>query len=159
MAIRDICKRQVVTIFPEATAEEAARLMKQHHVGYLVVTQAAESIYRKVIGVISDRDLVRFVIANNLAPAMIHVDEIMSRNVDVARESDGLLETLRRMRINGYRRMPVVDANGHLYGVVSSDDLLRLMSEELKLLAEISQQALRQESKNTLTNLFPQVDQ
>ncbi len=136
MSVGEICNRDVIIIDKNGTVDEAARLMRKHHVGSLVVTEQRAGVPVPV-GLLTDRDIVIEVIAEDVAPGTVLVGDIMSRDLLTALEQDGIWETMQRMRIKGVRRVPVVNRHGGLEGLVSLDDLLELISEELAQLAKL----------------------
>ena len=136
MPIGDICVRNVVTTTPDKTIEDAAQLMRVNHVGDLLVIDRASG-RRLVHGILTDRDIVVAVVALKLDPTAITVGDVMSRGVETAKEDQGILETIERMRSAGIRRMPVVSLNGILIGIVSVDDLIQLLAEEMGELAKL----------------------
>lgn len=129
MSIRALCGRAVVTIQRQASVEDAARLMRSSHVGDVVVVDAADA--RIPVGIITDRDIVLEVVGRGLTPAATSVGSVMSTPVLTLREEDGFLTALDKMSARGVRRAPVVDGEGHLRGLVSVDDLVPLLAQEL----------------------------
>lgn len=123
----------------------AAQSMREHHVGALVVVDQQNG-KRVPVGMLTDRDIVVGVVAKGLDADALRVEEVMSADVVVARDSDGVAECAARMRSNAVRRMPVVDMTGALVGIVTVDDLLDLLAEELTALARtISNEQRREE--------------
>jgi CBS domain-containing protein len=110
--------------------------MRQYHVGDLVVTDQADG-KRIPVGIVTDRDLVIEVLALGLDAASLAVEDIMTRDLATVREQEGILETIGRMRAKGVRRLPVVDAQGALAGIVTVDDLVELLAGELGELAKV----------------------
>jgi CBS domain-containing protein len=104
--------------------------MREFHVGDLVVVEPADGGARPV-GIVTDRDLVVEVLAQDVPVDEITIDDVMSTNVATAREDDDVLDTLSRMRELGVRRMPVVDARGMLAGIITVDDLLQLVADSI----------------------------
>jgi len=136
MTIGKVCNREVVFIHAQASVPEAARLMREHHVGDLVVTK--EKTGKRVpVGIVTDRDIVLEVIAEGVGMDDVSVGDIMSDNLVTARESDGLLETVKVMRAKGIRRLPVVNDDHELVGILSVDDLIDLFSEQIVDLARL----------------------
>jgi CBS domain-containing protein len=135
MKVRDFCSRTVAVIEPTASLREAALLMRDAHVGALVVTERKGGVTRPV-GVITDRDIVVAVVAvPGARPEGIRVGDAMSAEPRVARDDDGLAEAVKAMSEAGVRRLPVVTGDGSLFGVVTLDDALRVLAAELGALA------------------------
>ena len=136
MSIGRICNRETVIARAEDTIVEVSKLMRLHHVGDVVVIEPGEG-GNVPIGILTDRDLVMEILAQDLSPDAVTVGDIMSEEIVTAREEDGIWDTLQRMRIKGVRRVPVVDARGGLVGILALDDLLELLAGELADLAKI----------------------
>ena len=136
MPIADVCIRDVVVAGRDTTVREAARLMTQYHVGNVVVIE--ERGGRTIpVGIITDRDLVRNVIAEGLDPAVFALGDLVARELVTAPEDQGVFECMQAMRIQGIRRMPVVDRQGGLVGIISLDDLIQLLAEEMSELGKL----------------------
>lgn len=135
MPVSEICNREVVTAERRNSALEAAKLMREHHVGdVLVVERNGTNV---PVGIVTDRDLVVEIMAAGLNPETIYVEDIMVPELATVKESAGILEALQFMREKGVRRLPVVNNSGNLIGIVTLDDLLELLSEELLELAKL----------------------
>ena len=135
MKVRDFCSRAVAVIEPGASLREAALLMRNAHVGALVVTERKDGVARPV-GVVTDRDIVVAVVAvPGARPEGICVRDVMSPHLLLAREDDGLFEVVKTMSERGVRRLPVAAADGSLFGMVTLDDVLRVLAGELGSLA------------------------
>lgn len=146
MAIGEICSRTVVFIARDESCLVAARLMRAHHVGSLVVVDGSEGAARRVpVGMITDRDLVVGVMALGLDPDRVLVETVMRPELALAREDDGVGRAIALMRAHGVRRLPVVDATGALVGVLAADDLIELLGEELAGLAAMLGRGERRE--------------
>jgi CBS domain-containing protein len=137
MAIGEICTRETVITTRDTTVATAARLMRHHHVGTLVVVEQMNGGKGVPVGIVTDRDIVIEVMATGLDPNAITVGDIMDQELVTARESEGVLETMQIMRYKGVRRLPIVDKDGRLVGIVSIDDLLEVLAEEFSELAKI----------------------
>jgi CBS domain-containing protein len=137
MTVGEICNREVVIARPEATVIEAVTLMKNYHVGDLVVVEDRAN-GRVPIGILTDRD-----VALSLAtyqPARLHtmrLGDLMSRDVVTALDTENLHDVLKKMQSHGVRRLPVVNDDGGLEGIVTFDDVIELLSEELTDLARL----------------------
>jgi CBS domain-containing protein len=119
--------------------------MRSNHVGDLLVIDRASG-RRLIHGILTDRDIVVAVVALKLDPTALTVGDVMSRAVETAQEDQGILETIERMRFAGIRRMPVVSRHGVLIGIVSVDDLIQLLAEEMGELAKLISREQRKEA-------------
>jgi len=146
MAIGEICSRDVVLAQRQMSVREAARLMREYHVGALVIVEETGE-GRRPVGVLTDRDIAVGIVAKGLDADALRVDEVMAPQLVTASERAGLAETMELMRANGVRRVPVVDARGLLVGIVTADDFVELMAEELSALARMIQREQRRESQ------------
>ena len=129
----EICTRSVTIAFRTTTVDGAARLMRDNHVGCLVVVDEVDG-RRIVVGVLTDRDIVTAVVAPGIDATTLTVDDVMTTDLVTAREDDSLIDLMRSMRRKGVRRVPVVGGQDELIGVVTLDDVLGVLSEELSLL-------------------------
>ena len=138
MQVSEVCVLDVVVCSRRTTILEAARMMRQHHAGDLIVVDDADD-ERTPAGIITDRDIVVEVLGKDLNPATTPVGDIMVRlsHLVVARDTEDVGEAAERMRAHGVRRLPVIDRAGKLVGVVTLDDLLRLLARDATRLAEI----------------------
>lgn len=130
MQIGEICNRDVVTADPEATAADLAKIMLGRHVGSVIIVEKADAGLRPV-GIVTDRDLVLQVTARGLDPGATTAGDIMNGEPVVTQHSAGILDTMRRMRSHGIRRLPIVDHNQMLIGIVTLDDLIDVIVGEL----------------------------
>ena len=137
MRIGEICTVQTIYCTRDETVQGAALLMRKHHVGDLVVVDQPDGEHIPV-GIITDRDIVVSVIALGLDPSSLLVGDIMSDDLLTISEEDDVYETIERMRFRGIRRVPVVNSNGGLSGIVSVDDLLEFLAEEMGELSRIA---------------------
>ncbi len=147
MPIGEICTREVVVASRDTSVLEAAQLMRQHHVGAVVVADAMNG-KRKPVGMITDRDLVVEVLAPQVNASAVTVGDIMLPELNSIQENSGIFEAVQFMRAKGVRRLPVVDKQGWLIGIVSMDDLLALLAEEMNEMAGVIS---HEQSKETHT--------
>ncbi|HEY6044785.1 MAG TPA: CBS domain-containing protein [Nitrosospira sp.] len=145
MPIGEICNRDVVIVKSSDTIQEAAKLMRQHHVGDVVVIEERGGV-RVPAGIVTDRDLVVEILATELDPGVITVGDIMERELVTVKESTGIFEAIQYMRSKAVRRLPIVDESGALLGILSLDDLLELLSEELLGIAKLVKHQQRKEA-------------
>jgi CBS domain-containing protein len=133
MKVGSICKSHPVTVRPSDEVSVAARLMREKHIGYLVVpepdpTPGAE----RPVGVLTDRDIVVSVVAREVDPGSLRVADIMTQEPLLVSESESSAWALLHMRRLGVRRLPVVGEYGQLVGILSLDDVLDVLAGELQ---------------------------
>ena len=136
MNVGKICQRQAITIGAGDPLTAAARLMREHHIGYLVVVAAepqggAGGAVTKPIGVLTDRDIVVAVVAKEADPRALTAGDIMNMQPAVVLEGDSLDNAVQLMRRQGIRRLPVVGGTGELVGVLSLDDVIDALADEI----------------------------
>jgi len=134
MTAGELCSRTVVFAERDMGLVEAARLMRDHHVGALVVVDQANG-KRVPVGVLTDRDIAVAVVAKEVDARTLRVGEVMSGEPITVREQDSVLDALRLMRERGVRRVPVTDAQGALVGILAADDVLEVVADQLGDLA------------------------
>jgi CBS domain-containing protein len=134
--IAHFCTREVVTVKPDASVVDACALMRRHHVGAVVVVDETTGAKRP-LGMLTDRDVAVEVVALGIAPHTLKVSEVVQRPVATVRGDAGYAETVRLMSVNGVRRMPVVDENGSLVGIITVDDILRQLAGPLVALSDL----------------------
>jgi CBS domain-containing protein len=137
MEVEKLCTVDTVCCARDESVQGAALLMRKHHVGDIVVVDDADG-ERTPAGIVTDRDIVVSVVALGLDPAGLQVGDIMTDDLLTADEHDDVSVTIERMRLRGIRRVPVVGEGGRLAGIVSADDLLGFLAEEMEDLARIS---------------------
>ena len=148
MLLGEACNREVIITDSSCTVLKAAKLMREYHVGSIVIIKKEQEI-NKPIGIITDRDIVIEVISKNTIPDMVKLSEIMSTELVTGKDTDELWASLQNMRTHGVRRMPVIDKNGSLVGIITADDILELFSEELQDVIRLI--AVEQEKEGALT--------
>lgn len=131
----DICTRDVAFVYRSTPVDDAARLMRERHVGSVVVVDETDQ-GRVVVGMLTDRDIVTGIVAKDVDPGGVRVGDAMSAELLTAREGDAITELLGAMRRKGVRRVPVVDAGGVLVGLVALDDVLEIVAQELSLVVQ-----------------------
>jgi len=147
MPIGEFCNREVVFATRKTSITEAAQRMRQYHVGDLVVVDEVGG-QRTPVGIVTDRDIVIEIIAKSLPVSGLTVGDIMGSQLISVQETEGVVETIRLMRVNGIRRIPVISAEGGLVGIMSVDDMLDLLAEELTELARVAPREQAREAKN-----------
>lgn len=129
MKVSDICKRDVVIVHGSEEVSTAAQRMREKHIGYVVVVDGESE--RRPIGVLTDRDIVVTVVAREIDPRTLKVEDVMTRDPLTVRETESMGAALQAMRSIGVRRLPVVGTSGRLTGVLSMDDVLDGLAEQL----------------------------
>ncbi len=128
MRAGEICNREVVVIGEDKSITEAARVMREYHVGDVVIVQEK---YGKQVptGILTDRDIALEIVARGTNPESLSAGDAMSFELITVDEDDDLLHVIEIMRDKGIRRVPVVDPNNALIGILTVDDILNLLSE------------------------------
>lgn len=149
MPVGELCNREVVFATKTTTIVEAAQLMRRYHVGDLVVVDEV-NCKRIPVGIVTDRDIVIEIIAKSQPFQDCTVDKLINSELVSVPESAGVIETIRLMRAHGIRRIPVINNDGALVGILSADDLLDLLAEELSELAKVSPRQQTREVRSKL---------
>ncbi|MCK5002560.1 MAG: CBS domain-containing protein [Gammaproteobacteria bacterium] len=144
MTAGEYCNREVVITEQDTSVTKAAMLMREFHVGSLVVVQQQDNLNIPV-GIVSDRDLIIEVIAQQVPVESVTLNDVMSRNLVSVGEQETLIDTLQLMLKRGVRRVLVVDGQGSLQGLLTADDAIELMAESMSDLAKVVSQELKQE--------------
>jgi len=130
MGVGSLCTHRVITVDRGIDVAAAAEVMRENHIGYLIVTDA-RSGGAAPVGVLTDRDIVVKVLAKDVNAHSLTVGDIMTPEPLIAADDDGLSETLHRMRGLGVRRVPVVGPRGQITGVLSLDDVIDHLVSQL----------------------------
>lgn len=146
MTAGEYCNREVTIVEPECTIIDAAKLMRQHHVGTLIVVER-EGVKNRPIGIVADRDLVIEVIAQEVALDAVTVSDVMSKEPVQVREGETLLNTIELMQSRGVRRILVVDGEGSLQGLMSADDAIELIAEAMDNLTKVVRHEIANEQR------------
>lgn len=124
MKVIDMAVHPVATIASGTPIDCCAKKMRHDHVGSLVVVNADN----KPIGMLTDRDITLEVVALDRDPKALTADDIMATPVQIAHCTEGVVDALARMREQGIRRLPVVDENGVLCGIVTASNIVEEIS-------------------------------
>ncbi|SCK28124.1 Predicted signal-transduction protein containing cAMP-binding and CBS domains [Variovorax sp. HW608] len=133
MNMQDLCRRELVSVNADASVQDAARAMRENHVGALAVTDPYEP--GRVIGMITDRDMVIGPLADGQSPAGQPVGALCGTELAGVRATATVPEALAVMRKAGVRRLLVSNDDGSIAGLVSLDDLLDAIAQEFEALA------------------------
>ena len=137
MTVGEVCRRDVIVAKPDTPVPEAAALMKNYHVGDLVVVRTRPGGQWTPVGIVTDRDIALTVASHAERMPYLQLSDVMKGNVVTALESESLHAALKTMQRAGVRRLPVVNVEGLLEGIVTLDDTIGLLSEELTDLARL----------------------
>ncbi len=144
MQLREICTCPGITCTRDTSALELARLMRDRHVGDVVVVDEHEGGATPV-GIVTDRDLVIEVMARGVSPELLCAGDLIGDGVVTVLESETVYDAVWQMRSKGIRRLPVVDTRGRLLGVLTADDVTRFIAEELTELARVAPRQIKRE--------------
>ena len=144
MSAGEYCTRDVIVVESAESVRDVAGLMRQYHVGDAVVVETKQDMATP-IGILTDRDIVTGVVAKDVDLATITVGDVMSADLTTVTEETGLMDALKLMRTKGVRRLPVVNNRGMLEGILSVDDILELIAEQMTdIVTLIGQEAGRE---------------
>lgn len=133
MGVGEVCVRDVDLAEPGETAWQAAVRMRQRAIGSLVIANEA----RQPIGIVTDRDLTERVIADSRDPNETLVQDVMTRDPVTIWEDESIPRALELMQEGGFRRLPVVSKEGTLVGLLSLDDFLILVAEQMSKVGQL----------------------
>ncbi len=126
MPLADFCKMPVVAVFPDETVEVAAKLMLDKKVGSVLVMEKD-----RPIGILTDRDIVTRMVAIGKYDSSTKVQEVMTKNLVSVPEGLGVWDLIQTMKTHGLRRFPVISGDGKLTGIITMDDIIELIGEEM----------------------------
>jgi CBS domain-containing protein len=138
MKLSEQFRREVVTVNPNDTLRHAARMMSDENVGAVVVVRDQD---RRIVGILTDRDIAMSIGLGDAEPATF-VERVMTKHVATIRDSDDIFNATRCLRGQQVRRLPIVDANDQLVGMIALDDILALLADELQNLSQAGSPAL-----------------
>lgn len=126
-AILDLKGRDVTTIAPECTLDEAAHLLSKHKIGALVVVSSD----RRVKGILSERDVVKTVSREGASALQLAIADVMTREVVTCGTQDTIANLMNRMTSGRFRHLPVIE-EGRLVGIVSIGDVVKFRLAEIE---------------------------
>ena len=139
MRVVEYCTQEVVHAPPTTSAEEAAQMMREQHVGCVVVVEEHFDTLRPV-GIVTDRDLVVEVMAAKARPESVTLGDLQTAALETVAADDDLLDAVAQMQTSGVRRLPVVGSNGELLGLLSLDDVLPALRDLIVALCDVMPQ-------------------
>jgi len=135
MRIAEICSSPVVVAHPGQALALAAREMRRQDVGALVVVAPSDAAQRP-LGILTDRDILRGQVHRSTDLHCLTVSDVMTRHPLCIRADAEVTEAIAKLASRGVRRAPVIDGAGALVGIVTLDDLLPQIAEQIKELAD-----------------------
>lgn len=130
MSVGEYCNREVVVIGKSESVREAVNLMRSHHVGDVVVVDK-EGGEPMPLGILTDRDIVLEILAEDVDLEAVNVGDVMSYELVTVNEDTELMDAINIMKGKGVRRLPVVNKTGALVGILAVDDVIELVAEQL----------------------------
>ena len=127
MICSEIMTKDPECCLPSDTVMKAAQLMKSEDVGPIPIVDDKDDM--KLTGIVTDRDLAIKVVAEARDPRTTQVEEVMSEGLVTCRENDDVQSVLKLMQDNQVRRIPVVDKNDHLVGIIAQADVATRLGE------------------------------
>jgi CBS domain-containing protein len=124
--VKDLMKTSVVMSDPKRSVSEAAKLMQQKDVSCVVV-----AVDEQIVGILTERDIVRKIVAEGFKPDVVLVENIMSTPVITISSEATIEEASKLMATFGIRRLPVVD-DGRLRGIITATDIAASLAREQK---------------------------
>ncbi|HWQ66531.1 MAG TPA: CBS domain-containing protein [Methanospirillum sp.] len=132
MTIYTVCQTNVVSVSPHTTVEFVARLMKEKNIGCVIITED-----HKPVGIVTDRDLALKDTCTAEEGDSALISAIMTKDVKTIRKDTGLFQAIGEMKTFRVRRLPVVDMGGRLVGLITVDDIIRLLAREMGEIARV----------------------
>ncbi|MEJ2360879.1 MAG: CBS domain-containing protein [Gammaproteobacteria bacterium] len=140
------CNRDVVIVEATDSLRETIQLMRKNHVGDIVVVEQTNGVNTPV-GILTDRDLVIEVLAQDVDIDSVTVGDVMSDQLVSVTDNTSLDDTLDVMRTHGIRRLPVIDHSGNLQGIITLDDVLEVLADQIQKLAILVKMEQRREKQ------------
>ncbi|MGB9719090.1 MAG: CBS domain-containing protein [Candidatus Anstonellales archaeon] len=129
--VGEVMRKTVVTTSVNSTITEAASLMKKHNIGSVIALDN-----RKAVGILTERDIVRNVVAESKTPSKVKISEAMSRPLRVITPEVALEDAAKLMKKFRVRRLPVINENGELVGIITENDIMKLFPSVVDLIEE-----------------------
>jgi CBS domain-containing protein len=147
MSAGEYCNRDVVVIEKTKPVREAVHLMRSNHVGDVVVVEMRENASIP-LGILTDRDIVVEILAEDVDLDAVNVGDVMSDQLVTVNKETKLLDAVKLMRVKGVRRLIVVNERDELLGILSVDDLLELVAEQLTDIVSLISNEITHEIKS-----------
>ncbi|HYW77033.1 MAG TPA: CBS domain-containing protein [Gammaproteobacteria bacterium] len=137
MRVDEICSKNVIVVSRDESVSTVAQLMREYHVGAVVVTEQTHG-RRQPVGIVTDRDLVVELLAKGLDMDAVTAGDLTAPNLVTVPAESSVLEAIEIMSNRGVRRLPVVDGTGReLVGILAVDDVLAVLSRSVQRVASL----------------------
>ena len=147
MSAGEYCNREIVVVEKSDSVREAAKLMRERHVGdVVVVEQTAKGA--KPQGILTDRDIVIELLAKDVDVDSVSVGDIMSTHLVSVKEDTKLLDAINLMRDKAIRRLIVLTETETLAGLLAVDDILEIVTEQLTSLTNLIANEIENEQQH-----------
>jgi CBS domain-containing protein len=147
MSIGEYCNREMVVVAKTESVSDAIHLMRSQHVGDVVVIDRQGDLAIP-IGILTDRDIVLEVLAEGVDLEAIVMGDVMSDELVTVNQTTSLMATIKLMQEKAVRRLPVVDERGGVVGIITVDDLLELIAEQLQgIVSLVAKQQQRERAR------------
>jgi CBS domain-containing protein len=134
LRVGDIMTKEVTTVPNGELIGQVAKLMKKEDIGSVIVVDAKSKKHAK--GIITERDIIHKILARKKDPYEVRVDKIMSSPLRVVRPDTTIEDAAKAMRENGIKRLPVVNDDSELVGIISEGDIMRIFPVVVDLIEE-----------------------
>jgi len=134
LKVEDVMVEGVVTIDADATVMQAVKLMNENEIGCLIAMRRG-----RAVGIITERDLLKRVIAKSKNPKKTRVREIMTKPLIAGQPNMDLEEATRLMFKMKIKKLPVVEGNGKLAGLITLTDVARFQPQMIRILKKLSE--------------------
>ncbi len=145
MLVKDVMTSPVITVRGDSTVDKAAKLMRDNDIGCVIVTAEND----KPVGIITDRDIVVRVVAEDIQPSKIKAKKIMSTPLITIDADKTINEAAREMNRRDVRRLAVM-YRGRLVGIISSKDIISVTPELMEIMQERAKMTASEESEEQL---------
>lgn len=146
MSLSKYYKHEFVSMTKDASIQDAAHMMRRHHRGEVILVKQHQGI-DVPIGIITDRDLVIEVLAMDVDIEKITIGSILSTELVTVVEDQNIYEVLDTMQQYGVFRVPVVDKTNKLVGLIDTDIIIKVLTEQMTMVLALIQ-TQRQVEKN-----------
>jgi CBS domain-containing protein len=134
LRVGDIMTNKVVTVPFGKTALDVAKLMKKNNIGSVIVVEDKEG--KKAKGIITERDIVYKLLSKGSDPYKTKVEDLMTKPLRVVRPDTSIEDAAKAMRENKVKRLPVVNDNNELIGILSEGDIMKIFPVVVDLIEE-----------------------